>query len=211
MQRTAQMLLLAVTLLGACTRPPKQTTSPDTHDSPPPTFIEAEPNKDDIDSGSLNRLSIPVTEGLLIELHASPVALGGGTWGFSLELDFQNRLTNGGVFDLGPDPIVIFSVAVTLPDGSGFGSGGGCVFGTNLHGSKDQALAPGQRRDALERWEAGVEAGQLLEVDIRLCDVQLPDGRSLSGEIAELVMSIDMHGKLASFELRAVAVPQPRP
>jgi hypothetical protein len=50
----------------------------------------------------------------------------------------------------------------------------------------------------------------VLEAGIQLCHVQLPDGRSLSGEIAKIDATVDGEGKLASFELRAVAVPLPQ-
>jgi hypothetical protein len=80
-----------------------------------------------------------------------------------------------------------------------------------MHGNKDQALEPGKRYGSLQRWEAGVEAGQVLEVGIRLCHIQLPDGRSLSGEIAKLEAKVDARGKLERFELHAVVIPQPRP
>jgi hypothetical protein len=146
---------------------------------------------------------------LLIDMQAKPIALGDGAWGFELELDIYNRLATG-VFDLGPEPLVIFTIAVTLPDGSGFGSGGGCAFGTSMHGSKAQAFGPGERRSFLERWMAGVETAQTLEAGIRLCHVQLPDGRSLSGEFARIDVTIDGEGKLARFELHPVAVPQPQ-
>lgn len=201
--------LAAVLLLAGCSKP-KQTSAPASDDNPPPTFVEAEPSEGAIGSSGLDRLTIAFTEGLLIDIHAKPLALGRGTWGFELELEVYNRLASG-VFDLGPEPLVIFSIAVTLPDGSGFGSAGGCSFGASLHGNKVQALEPGKRYGVLERWMSGVEAGQVLEAGIRLCDVQLPDGRSLGGELARLDVTIDAEGKLASFELHAVAVPQPQP
>jgi hypothetical protein len=209
MNRSTHTIGLAVALLlTGCTRR-EQTSHPDTHDSPPSTFVEAEPSEGAIESSGLNRLTIALTEGLVIEIHAKPIALGGGTWGFELELGLHNRLASG-VFDLGPEPIVIFTIAVTLPDGSGFGSGGGCAFGSSLHGSKEQALEPGERHGWVDGWANGVEAGQVLEAGIRLCDVQLPDGRSLSGEIAKIEATVDASGELTSFELHAVAVPQPR-
>lgn len=210
MHRSIHTIHLAVALLLAACSKPTGSSSPSTRDSPPPTFIEAEPSESAIESSGLDHLTVALTEGLLIEIHANPLALGGGNWGFELELEVYNRLASG-VFDLGPEPLVSLYVAVTLPNGSGFGTGGGCVYGSNLHGSKDQALEPGQRYGYLQRWVSGVETGQVLEVDIQLCGVQLPDGRSLSGDIAKLEARVDAEGKLASFELQAVAVPQPRP
>jgi hypothetical protein len=210
MHRSTHTIGVAVALLlSDCSRS-NPTSNPDRPDSPPPTFVEVEPSEGAIESSSLDRLTIAFTEGLLIELHAKPLALGGGNWGFELELEFYNRLASG-AFDLGPEPLVVFSISVTLPDGSGFGSGGGCSFGSSLHGHKEQALEPGERYGALQRWDSGVEAGQVLEAGIRLCHVQLPDGRSLSGEIAELEATVDADGELARFELHAVAVPQPHP
>jgi hypothetical protein len=208
MHRSISMIGLAVSLLAGCSTT-APASSPSRADTPPPTFVEAEPTHDELAGPGLDRLTIAFTEGLLIELHAEPLALGGGNWGFQLELEVYNRHASG-VFDLGPAPLVIFSISVTLPDGSGFGSGGGCTFGSSLHGRLNQALEPGQRYGALERWTSGVEAGQVLEVGIRLCHVQLPDGRSISGELAMLHAKVYADGKLASFELRAVTVPQPK-
>jgi hypothetical protein len=207
MNRSLHTVGLAL-LLTSCTKP-APTASPAANDDPPSTFIEAEPDQGD--SAGLDRLSVAFPEGLLIDIHAQPLALGGGNWGFTLELEFYNRLANGGVLDLGPEPVVIFSISVTLPDGSGFGSGGGCAYGSSLHGSKQQALEPGKRYGSLQRWDAGVEAGQVLEVGVRLCHVLLPDGRSLSGDIAKLHAKVDARGELESFELAAIALPQPRP
>jgi hypothetical protein len=209
MHRSTHTIGLVVALLLAGCSKPKHASNPDTSDSPPPTFVEAEPDLDELESSGLDRLTVVVSEGLLIELHAEPLALGGGNWGFQLELEVYNRLASG-VFDLGPEPLVSFSISVTLPDGSGFGSGGGCTFGSNLHGRKDQALEPGKRYGSLQRWVSGVETGQVLEAGIQLCHVQLPDGRSLRGEIAKIEATVDATGKLASFELKAVAVPQPK-
>jgi hypothetical protein len=146
----------------------------------------------------------------VIEMHVEPLALGGGNWGFILELEFYNRLASG-VLDLGPAPLVIFSTSITLPDGSGFGTGGGCSYGTSLHGRKEQELAPGKRYGLLERWVSGVQSNQVLEADIRLCHVQLPDGRTLGGDIAKLEAKVGAQGKLESFELHAVELAQPRP
>lgn len=209
MHRRTHTIGLAVALLLAGCSKPKQTSNPATSDSPPPAFVEAEPDQDELESSGLDRLTVVVTDGLLIEMHAEPLALDGGDWGFQLELEVYNRLASG-VFDLGPEPLVTFYISVTLPDGSGFGSGGGCTFGSNLHGRKDHALEPGQRYGSLQRWVSGVETGQVLEAEIQLCHVQLPDGRSLSGEIAKIEATVDAKGELASFELKAVAVPQPK-
>jgi hypothetical protein len=210
MHRSTHTIGLAVALLLAACNQPEQSSPPDTNPTAPPTFVEAEPNHDDLEPSGLDRLSIAFTEGLLLEIHAKPVSLGGGTWGFELELEIYNRLASG-AFDLGPEPIVIFTIAVTLPDGTGFGSGGGCSFGSGLHGSMAHALEPGERYGWLDRWMSGVEAGQVLEVGFQLCDVLLPDGRSLSGEFAQLEATVDAQGKLVKFELHAVPVPQPRP
>jgi hypothetical protein len=209
MHRSTHTIGLAVALLLAGCTPREQTSSPDTNPNPPPTFVEAEPSEGAIESRGLDRLTIAFTQGLLIEIHAKPVSLGDGTWGFELELEVYNRLASG-VFDLGLEPLVIFTVAVTSPDGTGFGSGGGCSFGAGMHGGKERPLEPGQRYGWLDGWMAGVEAGDVLEVGIELCDVRLPDGRSLNGEIAKLDVIVDAQGKLAKFELHAVAVPQPK-
>jgi hypothetical protein len=205
MHRRIHTIGLAVALLLAGCSKPTGPSHPGTNDSPPPTFVEVEPSEGAIESSGLDRLTVVLTEGLVIEIHASPLALGGGNWGFDLELEVYNRLASG-VFDLGPEPLVSLSVSVTLPDGSGFGTGGGCVWGSR----EAQALEPGQRYGSQQRWTSGVETGQLLEVDVHLCGVQLPDSRSLSGDIAKLVARVAAEGKLASFELQAVAVPQPR-
>jgi hypothetical protein len=207
MHRSTHTIGLAVALLLAGCSKPATTSRP--APTPPPTFVEAEPEPSNESTG-LDRLSVVFPEGLVIELHAEPLALGGGNWGFVLELEFYNRLASGEVLDLGPDPLVVFSISVTLPDGSGFGTGGGCTYGTSLHGRKEQELGPGERYGSLQRWESGVETGQVLEADIQLCHVQLPDGRSLSGKIAKIEAKVDGEGKLASFELKSVALPQPR-
>jgi hypothetical protein len=204
--RSAHTIALAL-LLAACSKPAPTASA---RANPPPTFVEAEPEPDHPSTG-LDRLTVAFPEGLLIEMHAEPLALGGGNWGFVLELELYNRLASGESLDLGPDPLVVFSISVTLPNGSGFGTGGGCVYGSNLHGSKQQELGAGKRYGSLQRWVSGVETGQVLEANIQLCGVQLPDGRSLSGEIARIEAKVDGEGKLASFELHAVALPQPRP
>jgi hypothetical protein len=208
MHRIHPTIGLAVALLLAGCTSREQTSRPDTNPHPPPTFVEAEPSEGAIESRGLDRLTIAFTQGLLIEIHAKPVSFGSGTWGFELELEVYNRLPSG-VFDLGTEPLAIFTVAVTAPDGTGFGSGGGCSFGSDLHGSKERALEPGQRYGWRDGWMEGVEAGHVLEVGIVLCNVQLPDGRSLRGEIAKLDVVVGTEGKLAKFELHAVAVPQP--
>ena len=211
MHRSTQPIGLAVELLlaGCTTREP--TSHPTTHDTPPPTFVEAEPSEGAVDSSGLDRLTIALTEGLLIEMHAEPVALGGGTWGFEVELEVYNRLA-AGAFYLSREPLVTFRDSVTLPDGSrGYGMGGSCVYGSRPHGRKEErALEPGKRYGSLQRWMSGVEAEQVLKVEIRLCHVELPDGRSLSGEIARLEATVDDRGKLARFELHAVTLPQPK-
>lgn len=210
MHRSIHTIGLAVALLLAGCTKSEPTSPPSTTDNPPPTFVEAEPNEGAVDSSGLTRLTIAFTEGLLIEMHAEPVALGGGTWGFEVELDVYNRLASGALY-LSREPLVIFSVSVRLPDGSGFGTGGGCVYGSRPHGRKeDRALAPGKRYGSRQRWTSGLEARQVLEVGIRLCHVELPDGRSLSGDIAKLEATVDDNGKLARFELHAVTLPQPK-
>jgi hypothetical protein len=209
MDRSLHMIGLAVALLLAGCTQRELTSRPDASE-PPATFVEAEPSEGASELQSIDHLTVAFTEGLLMEIHVKPVSLGGGNWGFELELEIYNRLASG-AFDLGPDPLMVFTVAVTLPDGTGFGSGGGCSFGSMLHGSKVQALEPGKRYGRRDRWMYGVEAGQVLEVGFHLCDVQLPDGRSLSGVIAKLEATVDSQGQLTKFELHAVAVPQPRP
>lgn len=209
MHRSIHTIGLAVALLLAGCTKREPTSHPSTPDTPP-TFVEAEPSEGAVDASGLTRLTIAFPEGLLIEMHAEPVALGGGTWGFEIDLEVYNRLGSG-AFYLGREPLVIFSVSVRLPDGSGFGTGGGCVYGSRPHGSKeDQALEPGKRYNSRQRWTSGLEAGQVLEVGIRLCRVELPDGRELSGDIAELEATVDGDGKLARFELHTVSLPQPK-
>jgi hypothetical protein len=202
-----QLALAIALLLSGCARARESTSSPDAA-GPPPTFLEAEP--DNVDAPTLDYLTLAITDGLVIGMHVTPLSLGGGSWGFELELEFQNQLVSG-QFDLGPEPVVTFSISVTLPDGSGFGSGGGCTFGSNLHGYKEQAIGPGERRASRQTWTSGVDAGQVLEVGIGLCRIQLPDGRSLGGAIAKIDAVVDADGKLATFELRAVEAPRPRP
>lgn len=209
MQRSTHSALLTVALLLAgCTRA-RESSNPNAGASPPPTFLEAEPGN--ADAPTLNHLTIAITDGLVISMHAKPVSLGGGGWGFEFELEFHNTLITQGTFDLGPEPLIVFTIAVTLPDGSGFGSGGGCTFGSSLHGHQDQALWPGERRALRDSWMAGVEAEQVLEAGISLCRIRLPDGRTLGGPIAQIDAVVDGQGQLAKFELRAVAVPQPQP
>jgi hypothetical protein len=204
--RTFQLAALAVALLLAgCARTREPTSNPEAAATPPPTFLEAEPGN----TTPRDRLTVVVTDGLVISMHATPVSLAEGGWGFELELEYRNQLLTQGVFDLGPEPVVVFTISVTLPDGSGFGSGGGCTFGSSLHGYKEQALGPGQRRVARESWMAGVDSEQVLEASIGLCSVRLPDGRTLGGQIARLDAVVDAEGKLVKFELSAVPVPQP--
>jgi hypothetical protein len=193
-------------LLAGCARSPEP-TSPDPSTHPPSTFLEAEPDNVDVP----NRVTVTLAEGLFLTMHAKPVSLGGGGWGFEIALEFQNRLVTQGVFDLGPEPVVVFTIAVTLPNGGGFGSGGGCAFGSSLHGHSEQALAPGQRKILRDSWMAGLEAEQVLEAGISLCHVRLPDGRLLSGPVAQIDAVVDAESKLTKFELRALAVPQPEP
>ena len=208
MQRRTHHALLALALLVGCARARESASTPE-DTGPPSTFLEAQPNQ--IDSPNLDYLTVSVVEGLVITLHAKPLSLAAGGWGFELDVEFENQLATHGVFDLGPEPMVSFSISVTLPDGTGFGSGGGCTYGSNLHGHKEQALEPGEFHTSSYMWTAGVEAGQVLAAGISLCHIQLPDGSSFSGEIARIDAVVDAEGRLAKFELRKVVAPNPRP
>jgi hypothetical protein len=202
-------IILAVTLHAACIGVREQTSIDASVD--PPTFVEAEPGGTDIASQVPERLTFNLFDGLLVDIQAKPIVVPQAGWSFEIEIEFRNVLASKGAFDLGPEPVVMLSIGVTLADGSGYGSGGGCVYGSSLHGDAAQRLTRGERQGFVHSWGSSVEAGELLEVGISLCGVRLPDGRSSSGEIGQLVVRVDADGGLGSFELRTVTVPQPQP
>lgn len=198
LDRTFRLAAVSIALLlAACARPSPSplTESP----TAPPTFLEAEPPSD---APSPDHLSLAIVDGLALVLHAKPLLLTTGGWGFELELEFHNQLRKTGVFNVGVDPIVVFNISVTLPDGSGFGSGGGCTLGSR-HGPPEHAIGPGERFDTRQTWTAGVEAGQVLEAAIHLCDIERPDKSGITGTFAWLDVVVDERGRISKFGLRA--------
>ena len=184
--------LAAPLLLIACARTPENPLA-----NPPPAFIEAEPER--TDARWRRGLTVAFGEDLLIDAHAEPLELGRGTWGVRIELEFYNR--GAGTFDLGDEPLLLLQVAVTRPDNSGFGSGGGCGFSSGTHGFKARPLAPGERYGARQDWSASVGPGELLEMGVELCGIVAPDGRRRGGELVRVHARVRPDGQLDSFEL----------
>jgi hypothetical protein len=214
--RSRQLLGLALVLLAtatatACRRPGPVSEAPmsEAPPTPPPTFVEEEPEpaETELPLGEVETLTLALGEGLELELQAQPLEAGRG-WGFELELHFRNH-NAGGTFDLGAPPTVSFMISVTKPDGSGFGSGGGCTYVGGSH-TRTTPLAPSEEYRERLTWERGIAAGEVLEVGVNLCFVELPDGRWLGGEIAEFELELGPDGSPSRFGLVAVPVPEPR-
>lgn len=207
--------VIATALGLACAAPEAPGTSPTEPPTPTPTFIEAEPQRappasDPADTNE--RVTVVVTDDLVLELGVEAHAQTHGpgpSWRFEITFDVHHR-GDSGVFDLGNEPLAMFMTSVTLPDGTGLGSGGGCSFGSHLHGSRSWPLEPGERVEVRQSISEDLGPAARLEVEIHLCRVTLPDRRSVSGEIARLEARVERDGRLAQLELRGLAPPTPR-
>jgi hypothetical protein len=213
--RRPELCALAVTLLCACARPGPASEPPapaPASETPaaPAAFVEVEPEQTEQPlpkPAAVDGLRVDLGDGLVVALSTTPVALGDGRWGVEIVLVFDNE-SSATVFDLGAEPHFVPWISVTRPDGSGYGSAGGCAHVVHMHGGRTHPFAPGDRYEVARVWDEGVGAGEVLELGVYLCDVDLPDGRSIGGEIAVYELELDRHGEPTRARLqRVVALP----
>ncbi|PRQ03759.1 hypothetical protein ENSA5_12650 [Enhygromyxa salina] len=136
--------------------------------------------------------------GLEIKLRAKPI-LGAQGWGFELRIGVRNTL-EAGIFDIGPAPRLELWVSIADLKG-GRGGGRRCARTRLPAGQLVRALGPGEHEESELVWDRGADAGERLAAVVTVCPIRLPDGSSVSPELANISMIVGPDTQLEVFEL----------